>query len=363
MTVSNYVTPSASMNEEYMPEQELEQEGMLEEALEREPTEESADQDDGDAAGNGGGSGGGSDSGEAGDGDGDAEISMSATGEVGNSEEQTTIPSTFFSAMAYSIEAFLAAIEAQQASALMNIELYTDQVKQQQEVSVSLAGVIREKFKLEAKEIMMDAVMNFVTAGVTIGQTGFQHVMTKGIANEISTEQGKLSTLRDNYNNTGSPLTIAGNRGQTQVEPVRPDRLNQARRDAETFPVTGRTGADARNGLNKTETDLYQRMVKDDMNAKEMKISGLQQQRQMWMTYTQFGSEIIKQSVQGGINVVKSGIRTTIGEVEFTRSLYEHTKDLIGSLIQQIQGRISSSSKSMLDGVESLRSAIRQFQG
>jgi len=45
MTVSNYVTPSASMNEEYMPEQELEQEGMLEEALEREPTEESADQE------------------------------------------------------------------------------------------------------------------------------------------------------------------------------------------------------------------------------------------------------------------------------------------------------------------------------
>ena len=54
----------------------------------------------------------------------------------------------------------------------MNIDLYVDQVVQQQETTTSLATTVREKIQLEAKKMMTEAYVSFATAGISLVQAG-----------------------------------------------------------------------------------------------------------------------------------------------------------------------------------------------
>lgn len=354
MSTINFVSPSAPMNEDLSSERELEQEGGLEETLEGEQTEQLTDQDG--SNGGGGASDGGSEQGHS-----DSEVSTIAMTEVSETENsQETIPSTFFSAMAYSIEAFLNAIEAQQTAALMNIELYVDQVMQQQETAVALAGTIRQKFKLDAKVIMMDAVMSFVTAGISVGQVGGQYLYTKGLADQISDAHTERTNLTSNLDNL-RPTSYAVDGTGGASTPMRPDAVMGARTEAKTRPHSAANPVER--GLHQSERNQLARDLKDDINAVDHRISGLNATRQHYNSMFQIGAEIVKSTIQGALGIEKANFTKKIGEVEFNRTMYENVKDLISSLIQQIQGRISSSSKSMLDGVDTLRNAIRQFQG
>lgn len=339
-------TPSVGKTEDVFSEQELERE--LEETQGEEPTEKMTDQD-----GENGGSG---------QGDGEPGMAANATGGVEGSEEQETIPSSFFSAMAYSIEAYLSAIDAQQEAALMNIDLYVDQVHQQQETTGSLAKTVRQKIRHEAQKMMVEAYTSFATVTISIGQ-GWN---TGRVQNNYAKDLGPARTARTNLElnrNNMSPPIIAATRSADPNVTVKncPDRVGFALKDAEVSPANGSVGADQKYGLDPVEYKEYSARIENRINAVDHKISGLQSDMQSSITYWQVWGEAAKSLIQGGGAAWKGSIDMEISELEFDRTYLENCKDLMSSLIQQIQGRISSSSKGSLDGIDTLRNAIRQL--
>lgn len=358
-TIYNSIPSVPNTEDVFEQEQELERE--LEETQGNESNENVTDQD----GSNEGGSSGQSDKDDSG------MTSQGAEGVEGvNAEEQETIPSTFFSAMAYSIEAYLAAIEAQQESALANIDLYVGQVQQQFETTKSLASVIREKIKLEADKLMADAAVAFATAGISGVQTYGTYRATKDFTKPFADANRERTNLQSNLDAMKPATSVHGRVPPAKTLSGGLDPVMDARRTAAKTPANnagqGADQLDAKGNarpLSAKQREEYSRMVKDDINAADHRIAGLQSARQAAITSVQIYAELLKSVAQGAGAAVKSGYENEIAKLEENRTYLETAKDLIGSLIQQIQGRISSASKGSLDGIDSLRQTIRQFQG
>jgi hypothetical protein len=348
------LTPGVAKTEEVFSEPELERE--LEEMQGEESTEKLTDQD-----GQNGGSGGGSEGGDS-----NPDMATGAVEGVEESKEQETIPSTFFSAMAYSIEAYLSAIEAQQDAALMNIDLYVDQVVQQFETTVTLADTVRKRIRLEAEQMFTEAMVSFATAGISLGQAYHSYTVSSEVGPQLTPAMTARDNLQSNYTHMNQPTALHGVAPAPSVRVMNPgsDEIGIARKAAAAKPATSQAdAADRGRGFNNDDHVEYSRAIKDDLNAADHKISGLHSQMQTGITKGQIWGEIFKSSAQGAGSMVRAGYQDQIAEKDFDKTFLENTKDLISSLIQQIQGRISSSSKGSLDGIDTLRNAIRQFQG
>lgn len=343
-------TPTAGNTEDVFGEQELERE--LEETQQGgESTEKMTDQD-----GQNGGSS---------DGDSDPDMTTTTVEGVEGSNEQETIPSTFFSAMAYSIEAYLSAINAQQEAALTNIDLYVDQVKQQFETTKSLASTIRAKIRAEAKQMFIEAYTSIATGAISAAQAGMSAYETRKITrplNDATTERHNLQTHYDNMQKPKTMLadTKAPGRVKAGADPVGHSLREAAARPAD---VIKHKGADGDMGFGNAEHADYGRRLKDGVYAADHRISGLHSQMQTATTKLSIYAEILKSAAQATGSMLRAGIQEQIGDLESNRTYLENARDLISSLIQQIQGRVSSSSKGALDGIDTLRNSIRQFQG
>lgn len=355
-TIHNSLLSNKENTSEVFSEQELELE--LEPIESGEPTEESQDQDQNDQG-----------SGGSDQGDGNGDVGTGGIEGVEQANEQETIPSTFFSAMAYSIEAYLEAIEAQQESALMNIELYSQQVEQQQKTTGVLADNVRERLMNEAKKMFAEAIVTGISAGISAGQAGYGFKKSMEINPKLSKASLERDNLQWNMDNRKNPASIHGNppprggaRSNSGTDPVG-DALTDAKLDYKSHSTDPDLPSDYRHGLDPRETMEYDRGMRDAIHAADHKIAGYHSELQTAMTKFQVYAEIGKSAAQALGSTYKGFVEQWNAELDWSKTHLENVKELLSSVIQQIQGRISSTSRGALDGVESLRNAIRQFQG
>jgi len=309
--------------------------------------------------------------------------------------ENAKVPATFFSALAYSVEAFLAAADAQKESMLMQNQLYCDQAVRQSSLMSSIAQTIKESAKEQAKVHYMSAINAMVSGSLGIVQGigtglvgGIKVPFTDGkkvIGGDYNDRISKATERRDNIESYMSKIdrgnTTLHGKAAKQLPPPDDIRKNLTVADVELHCRTNawnkewdKPGAvrPLAKGLDQRDYDMQWKAqnlgsdykdavhrLKDDYNAASNDLNTLQMQKDGQIRTVQMIVDMLKNVGQAATSWLSGVAEERKGEIDAYKAVLDSVKELLTSFLQQVQNRMSSAEKGMSDEIDKLSRAIQ----